>query len=213
MTVALGFVVGLFGGGSWFAGDGACRVIDGKEPFVGIGGRWGDFALVVVSSREDTLSGCRMGCCADGGVIEDDRGGWRGTWGGSGGGGVSTIWGTGFRSKEVVVAGGDLDKDGSFRISGMLAVLVRFVSSWLKMESNVGTEEFTLAEEDVAGREKFVAEAFAKIAALAGSFGVCAKFETSMDKFGSGGIAGTLVSGDSGLLPEGLPAAVLLAAR
>jgi hypothetical protein len=34
-----------------------------------------------------------------------------------------------------------------------------------------------------------------------------------MDRFGIGGIAGTLDSGDSGLLLEGLPAAALLAAR
>ena len=82
------------------------------------------------------------------------------------------------------------------------------------MGSNVvGAEELALAEEDVAGREKFVGEALGAFGAVNGSFQVCEKLAISKDRFGSGGIAGILVSGDSGLSPEGLTAPALFAAR
>lgn len=133
-------------------------------------------------------------------------------------GGVSIIWGTGLRSTEAVGVGGGLCGGGDFRISGMLAVLDRLVaSSLLKIESNVdGTDELRLedAASRPAGLEKFVGAAFVAPFDVEGSFKVCARFPISMDtKFGRGGIVGRLASGDSGLLPEGLPAAALLAAR
>ena len=111
----------------------------------------------------------------------------------------------------VVVEGGDLAAVGDFRKSGML---VRLVSSWLNTESNdVGIEELAVAEDEVAGLEKLVGAALATLEAPDGSFKVCARFDTSIDRIGSGGITGMLVSGDSGLLPEGLSVAALLAAR
>ena len=139
----------------------------------------------------------------------------------SSGGGTSTICGTGFRSKEALKAGGDFEGGGTFRISGILAVLVLFIiSSLLKIESKVvdGTEELMVAEEKDASRpaglEKFVAAAFPTLDELAGSFNVCARLVTSIEaKFGRGGMAGTFDSGDSDLLPDGLSAAALRAAR
>lgn len=146
--------------------------------------------------------------------MDDVRGGWTGVCEGSGGGGVSTICGTGLRSKEVIVEGGDFAGGGDFRISGMLTVLVRLISSLLNTESNAdGPEEPTPAAEEVAGLEKFVGPDLATLGPFEGSFRVCAKFGTSMDKFGRGGIAGTPVSGDSGRLPDGLPAIPRRAAR
>lgn len=188
--------------------------MEGSEPLEGIVGRCGEIALVRLSSRDELRSGCRIPCCGGGGAIDDVRGGWTGVGEGSGGGGVSTICGTGLRSKEVAVAGGDLAGGGDFRISGMLAVLDRFISSLLNIGSNVdGPEELTPTEDEVAGLEKFVGEDLARLGPFEGSFRVCAKFGTSMDKSGRGGIAGTPVSGDSGRLPDGLPATPLLAAR
>jgi hypothetical protein len=152
-------------------------------------------------------------------VIDEVRGGWTEILASSGGG-TSTICGTGFPSKEVLVAGGDLGARGSRRISGRLAELVLFAtSSSPNIDSNAdGTEELRLAEDEEtsrpAGLEKLVAAAaFGAFAEFVGSFNVCAKLETSTDaKLGIGGMVGRLVSGDSGLLLEGLPLAALLAA-
>jgi hypothetical protein len=56
-------------------GDGARGVIEGMEPLEGISGLCGEIALLLLSSRDDTLSGWRIGCCTGGAVIEEERGG------------------------------------------------------------------------------------------------------------------------------------------
>lgn len=137
---------------------------------------------------------------------------------GSSGGGVSTICGTDFRSTGVFDLGGDCGADECLCISGMLDVLDRLEgSSSLKIESKVeGTDEPKPALGETsrpAGREKFIAALLAGAADTEGSLSVRARFATSPEaKIGIGGIAGTLASGDSGLLPDGLPLAALLAA-
>ena len=77
---------------------------------LGIDGLWGD-GLLFRSSRDDTLSGCRSGCCREIGAtfcIDDVRGGCTGSTGSSAGG-TSTICGTGFLSNPLLFDGGEVD--------------------------------------------------------------------------------------------------------